>query len=52
MTRAQAREDAEPREEREPVGPLKFQSERWRRIRAHQGQDSYLAELTKFLKGD
>ncbi|KAJ8561692.1 hypothetical protein ON010_g7988 [Phytophthora cinnamomi] len=28
-----------------PMGPLAFQAERWRRIKAHQDQDDYLVEL-------
>ncbi|POM65522.1 Reverse transcriptase [Phytophthora palmivora] len=39
-------------DERETLGPLEFQAERWRRIKAHQGHDPYLVELMKFLKGN
>ncbi|OWZ12002.1 hypothetical protein PHMEG_00014898 [Phytophthora megakarya] len=38
--------------ERPPMGPLEFQTERWRRIRVHQDGDEYLSELKRFLKGD
>ncbi|POM61480.1 LOW QUALITY PROTEIN: reverse transcriptase, partial [Phytophthora palmivora] len=50
VTRAQVPNNTDPPEdddEREPLGPLEFQAERWRRIKAHQGHDPYL-----FLKGD
>ncbi|POM74964.1 LOW QUALITY PROTEIN: Hypothetical protein PHPALM_7993 [Phytophthora palmivora] len=55
VTRAQVPNNADPPEdddEREPLGPLEFQAERWRRIKAHQSHDPYLVELMKFLKGD
>ncbi|KAL3663398.1 hypothetical protein V7S43_011803 [Phytophthora oleae] len=55
ISRAQDSKEADPPEddqEREPIVPLEFQAERWRRIKAHQSQDPYLAVLTKFLKGD
>ncbi|OWZ12132.1 hypothetical protein PHMEG_00014752, partial [Phytophthora megakarya] len=35
-----------------PMGPLKFQAERWRRIKVHQEDDEYLAELRAFLNDD
>ncbi|POM70603.1 Reverse transcriptase [Phytophthora palmivora] len=55
VTRAQVPNNTDPPEdddEREPLGPLEFQAERWRRIKAHQSHDPYLVELMKFLKGD
>ncbi|KAK1940726.1 Retrovirus-related Pol polyprotein from transposon opus [Phytophthora citrophthora] len=55
VTRAQVPNDnnlPEDDDERVPMGPLEFQAERWRRIKAHQNQDPYLVELMKFLKGD
>ncbi|GMF46773.1 unnamed protein product [Phytophthora fragariaefolia] len=47
-------EYAPPDEEepRRPMTPLEYQAERWRRIRAHQEQDTYLSEIKSFLKGD
>ncbi|GMF44024.1 unnamed protein product [Phytophthora fragariaefolia] len=47
-------EDAPPDEEesRRPMTPLEYQAERWRRIRVHQEQDTYLSEIKSFLKGD
>ncbi|GMF47154.1 unnamed protein product [Phytophthora fragariaefolia] len=47
-------EDALPDEEelRRPMAPLEYQAERWRRIRVHQEQDTYLSEVKSFLKGD
>ncbi|OWY94770.1 reverse transcriptase [Phytophthora megakarya] len=33
------------------MGPLEFQTERWRRIRVHQDENEYLSELKRFLKG-
>ncbi|POM59765.1 hypothetical protein PHPALM_31454, partial [Phytophthora palmivora] len=42
VTRAQVPNDTDPTEdddEREPLGPLEFQAERWRRIKAHQSHD-------------
>ncbi|KAL4134291.1 hypothetical protein PRIC2_004600 [Phytophthora ramorum] len=35
-----------------PMGPLEFQAERWRRIKAHQEEDEYLSEIKDFLKGE
>ncbi|POM67344.1 Hypothetical protein PHPALM_16681, partial [Phytophthora palmivora] len=55
VTRAQVPNNTNPPEdndERDPLGPLEFQAERWRRIKAHQSHDPYLVELMKFLKGD
>ncbi|OWZ09824.1 reverse transcriptase [Phytophthora megakarya] len=34
------------------MGPLEFQTERWRRIRVRQKGDEYLSEPKRFLKGD
>ncbi|OWZ22119.1 hypothetical protein PHMEG_0003208 [Phytophthora megakarya] len=34
------------------MGPLEFQAERWRRIKVHQEEDEYLAEIRSFLKDD
>ncbi|KAE9053426.1 hypothetical protein PF005_g33548 [Phytophthora fragariae] len=34
------------------MGPLEYQAERWRRIKAHQECDDQLMEIKKFLKGD
>ncbi|GMF39980.1 unnamed protein product [Phytophthora fragariaefolia] len=47
-------EDAPPDEEepRRPMTHLEYQAERWRRIRVHQEQDTYLSEIKTFLKGD
>ncbi|GMF38656.1 unnamed protein product [Phytophthora fragariaefolia] len=47
-------ENAPPDEEepRRPMTPLEYQAERWRRIRVHQEQDTYLSEIKSFLKGD
>ncbi|GMF57178.1 unnamed protein product [Phytophthora fragariaefolia] len=39
-------------EARRPMTPLEYQAERWRRIRVHQEQDTYLSEIKSFLKGD
>ncbi|POM57614.1 Reverse transcriptase [Phytophthora palmivora] len=55
VTRAQVPNNTDPPkndDEREPLGPLEFQVERWRQIKAHQSHDPYLVELMKFLKGD
>ncbi|OWZ04343.1 hypothetical protein PHMEG_00023768 [Phytophthora megakarya] len=35
-----------------PMVPQKFQAERWRRIKVHQEDDEYLAELRAFLNDD
>ncbi|OWZ03833.1 LOW QUALITY PROTEIN: hypothetical protein PHMEG_00024370, partial [Phytophthora megakarya] len=35
-----------------PMGPLEFQAERWRRIKVHQEDDEYLAEIRAFLNDD
>ncbi|GMF18278.1 unnamed protein product [Phytophthora fragariaefolia] len=46
-------ENAPPDEEepRRPMTTLEYQAERWRRIRVHQEQDTYLSEIKSFLKG-
>ncbi|OWZ06782.1 reverse transcriptase [Phytophthora megakarya] len=47
LTRSRAQEvddDGVP-----PMGPLEFQAERWRRIKIHQENDEYLAEIRAFL---
>ncbi|KAE8963777.1 hypothetical protein PR001_g29266 [Phytophthora rubi] len=49
VTRSHAQE---PPERGEPMGPLEYQAERWRRIKAHQECDDQLMEIKKFLKGD
>ncbi|OWZ09716.1 LOW QUALITY PROTEIN: reverse transcriptase [Phytophthora megakarya] len=36
----------------EPLDPLDYQRERWRRIRVHQEQDEYLCDLRDFLNGE
>ncbi|OWY99098.1 LOW QUALITY PROTEIN: hypothetical protein PHMEG_00029969 [Phytophthora megakarya] len=33
-------------------GPLEYQAERWRRIKAHQDEDHRLLNLKKFLRGE
>ncbi|OWZ10032.1 hypothetical protein PHMEG_00017181 [Phytophthora megakarya] len=35
-----------------PMGPLEFQAERWSRIKVHQEEDEYLAEIRAFLNDD
>ncbi|GMF37982.1 unnamed protein product [Phytophthora fragariaefolia] len=42
-------DDGEPRRS---MTPLEYQTERWRRIRNRQEQDTYLSEIKSFLKGD
>ncbi|GMF35728.1 unnamed protein product [Phytophthora fragariaefolia] len=37
---------------RNPMTPLEYQAERWRRIRVHQEQAIYRSEIKSFLKGD
>ncbi|KAE9294553.1 hypothetical protein PR003_g24231 [Phytophthora rubi] len=49
VTRSRTQEQPE---QGEPVGPLEYQAERWRRIKAHQECDDQLMEIKKFLKGD
>ncbi|OWY93682.1 reverse transcriptase, partial [Phytophthora megakarya] len=36
----------------EPLNPLDYQRERWRRIKVHQEQDEYLRDLRDFLNGE
>ncbi|OWZ02426.1 reverse transcriptase [Phytophthora megakarya] len=36
----------------DPMGPLEYQAERWRRIKAHQDEDHRLLNLKKFLRGE
>ncbi|KAE8967052.1 hypothetical protein PR001_g28215 [Phytophthora rubi] len=49
LTRGQTRSTPD---DTPPLGPLEFQAERWRRIRAHQKRDDYLSEIRDFLRGD
>ncbi|KAE9282132.1 hypothetical protein PR003_g27487 [Phytophthora rubi] len=49
LTRGQTRDTLD---DTPPLGPLEFQAERWRRIRAHQERDEYLSEIRDFLRGD
>ncbi|POM66894.1 Hypothetical protein PHPALM_17174 [Phytophthora palmivora] len=35
----------------EPMGPLEYQAERWRRIKVPQDKDDYLLQLKDFLRG-
>ncbi|OWZ10371.1 reverse transcriptase [Phytophthora megakarya] len=35
----------------DPMGPLEYQVERWRRIKTHQDEDHRLLNLKKFLRG-
>ncbi|POM69521.1 Reverse transcriptase [Phytophthora palmivora] len=49
ITRAQTRESEI---QGEPMGPLEYQAERWRRIKVHQDKDGYLLQLKDFLKGN
>ncbi|KAE8993020.1 hypothetical protein PR001_g20782 [Phytophthora rubi] len=48
VTRSRTQEQLE---QGEPMGPLEYQAERWRRIKAHQECDDQLMEIKKFLKG-
>ncbi|POM61407.1 reverse transcriptase [Phytophthora palmivora] len=49
ITRAQTQEsDAQG----EPMGPLEYQAERWRRIKVHQDKDGYLLQLKDFLRNN
>ncbi|POM73356.1 Reverse transcriptase [Phytophthora palmivora] len=36
----------------EPMGPLEYQAERWRRIKVHQDTDDRLLQLKDFLRGN
>lgn len=49
VTRSQSRR---VEEQGHPLGPLEYQAERWRRIKAHQDEDSHLVEIKKYLNGD
>ncbi|KAE9313831.1 hypothetical protein PR003_g19398 [Phytophthora rubi] len=49
VTRSRTQEQPE---QGEPMGPLEYQAERWRRIKAYQECDDQLMEIKKFLKGD
>ncbi|EGZ22937.1 hypothetical protein PHYSODRAFT_252122 [Phytophthora sojae] len=50
LTRTQA---GRTQDEPPPMGPLEYQAERWRRIKAHQEQDDYyLMEIRDFLNGE
>ncbi|OWZ18906.1 hypothetical protein PHMEG_0006921 [Phytophthora megakarya] len=50
LTRSRAQEADE--DEVAPMRPLEFQAERWRRIKVHQEEDEYLAEIRAFLNDD
>ncbi|OWZ00557.1 reverse transcriptase [Phytophthora megakarya] len=43
LTRSRSQEADD--DEVAPMGPLEFQAERWRRIKVHQEEDEYLAEI-------
>ncbi|OWZ11352.1 reverse transcriptase [Phytophthora megakarya] len=47
-----SRSQAESTSRDQPMDPLEFQAERWRRIRVHQEADEYLSEIKDFLKED
>ncbi|POM74785.1 Reverse transcriptase [Phytophthora palmivora] len=47
-SRARTREG----ESASPMGPLEYQAERWRRIKAHQEGDQYLSDIIAFLKDE
>ncbi|POM66404.1 Aspartic protease, partial [Phytophthora palmivora] len=49
ITRAQPQES---QIQGEPMGPLEYQAERWRRIKVHQDKDDYLLQLKDFLRGN
>ncbi|OWY93014.1 hypothetical protein PHMEG_00037737 [Phytophthora megakarya] len=49
VTRANARDQ---QVSSEPLDPLDYQRERWRRIKVHQEQDEYLCDLRDFLNGE
>jgi ribonuclease HI len=49
VTRSHSRQEDE---QVEPMGPLEYQAERWRRIKAHQDGDSALKQIKSYLKGD
>ncbi|OWZ22383.1 hypothetical protein PHMEG_0002914 [Phytophthora megakarya] len=48
VTRVSFRDRSSP----EPLDPLEYQRERWRRIKVHQEQHEYLCKLRDFLKGE
>ncbi|KAG3159464.1 hypothetical protein PI126_g7383 [Phytophthora idaei] len=45
VTRSHARDESD---QYAPMGPVEYQTERWRRIKAHQDSDPRLSELKKF----
>ncbi|GMF45602.1 unnamed protein product [Phytophthora fragariaefolia] len=49
MTRAHSRDEVDSGE---AMGPLEYQAERWRRIKAHQDGDTFLMQIKKYLKGE
>ncbi|POM63217.1 hypothetical protein PHPALM_27510 [Phytophthora palmivora] len=49
ITRSQHRQESD---QQEPMGPVEYQAERWRRIKAQQDGDSHLMSLKKFLRSD
>ncbi|GMF51710.1 unnamed protein product [Phytophthora fragariaefolia] len=49
VTRQRSREDDE---QREPMGPVEYQAERWRRIKVHQDGDAFLMGIKSYLRGD
>ncbi|ETO68305.1 hypothetical protein F444_14843, partial [Phytophthora nicotianae P1976] len=49
LTRTAAQADAQGRP---PMGPLEYQAERWRRIKAHQEENESLKDLIDFLNDD
>ncbi|POM65287.1 Reverse transcriptase [Phytophthora palmivora] len=49
ITRAQTQESEI---QGEPMGPLEYQAERWRRIKVHQDKDEFLLQLKDFLRGN
>ncbi|POM75957.1 Reverse transcriptase [Phytophthora palmivora] len=49
ITRSQHRQESD---QQEHMGPVEYQAERWRRIKAQQDGDSHLMNLKKFLRGD
>ncbi|GMG17964.1 unnamed protein product [Phytophthora fragariaefolia] len=49
MTRARSRGEADSSE---PMGPVEYQAERWRRIKVHQDVDTFLMQIKKYLKGE
>ncbi|GMF50449.1 unnamed protein product [Phytophthora fragariaefolia] len=49
VTRSRTQEEDD---QREPMGPLEYQAERWRRIKTHQESDLRSKNLIKFLNGE